>query len=82
VVFNQFQNVARLTSLMMTGKFPFGKIINSRVEVSQIIEPGLEKLTAKSNKARKILVRSGKQTPAQVIEPARFIIWRDRRFKS
>jgi (R,R)-butanediol dehydrogenase / meso-butanediol dehydrogenase / diacetyl reductase len=48
----------RLTSLITAGKFPVEKIINSRIGVGQVVEEGFEKLTAKSNHALKILVRS------------------------
>jgi (R,R)-butanediol dehydrogenase/meso-butanediol dehydrogenase/diacetyl reductase len=48
----------RLTALIMAGKFPVEKIINSRIRVSEVVEQGFEKLTAKSNNALKILVRS------------------------
>jgi hypothetical protein len=41
-----------------TGKFPVEKIINSRIQVSDVVEQGFEKLTTKSNNALKILVRS------------------------
>jgi (R,R)-butanediol dehydrogenase / meso-butanediol dehydrogenase / diacetyl reductase len=48
----------RLTSLIITGKFPVEKIINSRIQVSDVVEQGFEKLTTKSNNALEILVRS------------------------
>jgi threonine dehydrogenase-like Zn-dependent dehydrogenase len=48
----------RLTSLIITGKFPVEKKINSRIQVSDVVEQGFEKLTTKSNNALKILVRS------------------------
>jgi hypothetical protein len=42
----------------MAGKFPVEKIINSRIQVSEVVEQGFEKLTAKNINALKILVRS------------------------